>query len=411
VIEFSSPGIRESAETGRRLVFTVSELTARINELLERHFLLVWVEGEISQLKKHDSGHVFFSLRDGRALLRVVLFRDQAREIPFPLREGLRVLCFGRISVYPPRGEYRLIARRVEPLGAGVLQAAFEALKEELRRLGYFDPERKRPLPSFPERVGVVTSLSGAALHDFLRVALSRWPARILVHPVRVQGEGAAEEIAAAIHRLNEIPDLDLIVVTRGGGSLEDLWAFNERTVAEAVYRSRLPVVSAVGHEVDYTICDFVADHRAPTPTAAAALVFPERERLIEEIRRRYRKLTETILRRLAHTERELHHLRGRLRDPGRVLAERSRHLRELSRRLTRSLLHLVATRETELSSLARHLEAVSPLAVLGRGYGLVRRVADRRIVRRAEEVSPGERLEIILSRGRILARTEEVKP
>ncbi|WP_297058054.1 exodeoxyribonuclease VII large subunit [Thermosulfurimonas sp.] len=407
VFEFSTPRVRRP----ERLVFTVSELTGRIKDLLETHLLTVWVEGEIYQLKNHDSGHVFFSLKDDRALLRVILFRDRAREVPFPLREGMKVLCFGRISVYEPRGEYRLLAQRIEPRGAGALQAAFEALKEELRRKGYFDPSRKKPLPPFPQRVGVITSLSGAALHDFLRVALSRWPAHILIHPVRVQGEGAAEEIARAVEELNRMGDLDLILITRGGGSLEDLQAFNQRVVAEAVFRSRLPVVSAVGHEIDYTICDFVADQRAPTPTAAASLIFPEEKALLADLRLRLQKLREEMERRLVFWERELHHLRRRLKSPETLLAEKEARLHHLVEQITRNLKHLLHRREERFLSLARHLEAVSPLAVLSRGYSVVKKLPQGNIVRRAEETQPGDLLEILPARGRILARVEEVKP
>ncbi len=407
VFEFSTPRVRRP----ERLVFTVSELTGRIKDLLETHLLTVWVEGEIYQLKNHDSGHVFFSLKDDRALLRVILFRDRAREVPFPLREGMKVLCFGRISVYEPRGEYRLLAQRIEPRGAGALQAAFEALKEELRRKGYFDPSRKKPLPPFPQRVGVITSLSGAALHDFLRVALSRWPAHILIYPVRVQGEGAAEEIARAVEELNRMGDLDLILITRGGGSLEDLQAFNQRVVAEAVFRSRLPVVSAVGHEIDYTICDFVADQRAPTPTAAASLIFPEEKALLADLRLRLQKLREEMERRLVFWERELHHLRRRLKSPETLLAEKEARLHHLVEQINRNLKHLLHRREERFLSLARHLEAVSPLAVLSRGYSVVKKLPPGNIVRRAEETQPGDLLEILPARGRILARGEEVKP
>ncbi|HFC97329.1 MAG TPA: exodeoxyribonuclease VII large subunit [Thermosulfurimonas dismutans] len=405
VFKFSTPRPRGA----ERLVFTVSELTGRIKDLLETHLLTVWVEGEIYQLKNHDSGHVFFSLKDERALLRVILFRDRAREVSFPLREGMKVLCFGRISVYEPRGEYRLLAQRIEPRGAGALQAAFEALKEELRRQGYFDPSRKKPLPSFPQRVGVITSLSGAALHDFLRVALSRWPAYILIYPVRVQGEGAAEEIARAVEELNRMGNLDLILITRGGGSLEDLQAFNHRLVAEAVFRSRLPVVSAVGHEIDYTICDFVADHRAPTPTAAASLIFPEEKTLLADLRLRLQKLREEMERRLVFWERELHHLRRRLKSPETLLGEKEARLHHLVEQITQNLKNLLHRREERFLSLVRHLEAVSPLAVLSRGYSVVKKLPQGNIVRRAEETRPGDLLEILPARGRILARVEEV--
>jgi len=399
---------RAARRVPERTVFTVSELTQSIQELLEERFLLVWVEGEISQLKNHSSGHLFFSLKDQRALLRVIMFREEASRLGFPLREGLKVLCFGRISVYPPRGEYRLIAQRVEPRGLGALQAALEALKEELRRKGYFDPERKRPLPAFPRRVAVVTSLSGAALQDFLRVARSRWAAHILIYPVRVQGEGAVEEIVEALKTLNHLPDLDLIVLTRGGGSLEDLWTFNERAVAEAVYRSRVPVVSAIGHEVDYTICDFVADQRAPTPTAAAALVFPDRTALRERVEALKRRLQENIYRRLTAAEREIHHLRRRLRDPLTLLGERETRVARLRRELGQRILERLAREEVRLRALVRQLEALSPLAVLARGYSVVRKGTGGPVVRRSSEVKPGDLLEILLAEGRIAARVEK---
>ncbi|QJA06955.1 exodeoxyribonuclease VII large subunit [Thermosulfurimonas marina] len=399
---------RAAERPPERTVFTVRELTQKIRDLLEERFLLVWVEGEISQLKNHDSGHIFFSLKDEGALLKVVLFREEARRVGFPLKEGLRVLCFGRISVYAPRGEYRLIAQRIEPRGLGALQAAFEALKEELRRRGYFDPERKRPLPAFPRRVAVVTSLSGAALHDFLRVARSRWAAHLLIYPVRVQGEGAAQEIVEALEGLNLLPDLDLIVITRGGGSLEDLWTFNERAVAEAVYRSRVPVVSAVGHEVDYTICDFVADHRAPTPTAAAALVFPDRTALLEKLAGLRRRLEENLSRRLALAEREIHHLRRRLRDPLALLQEREALVRRLGREIHRKVAERLLREEGRFSALVRHLEALSPLAVLSRGYSVVRKGPQGPVVCKASEVKPGDLLEILLAEGKIAARVEK---
>ncbi len=403
------PPVASSEE--KRSVYTVSELTARIKELLEERFLLVWVEGEISQVKNHDSGHIFFTLKDAEAILKVILFRDRARELTFPLREGLQVLCFGRISVYPPRGEYRLIAQRLEPRGLGALQLAFEELKKKLAARGYFDPQRKKPLPLYPQKVALVTSLSGAALFDFLRVARERWSAEILIYPVRVQGEGAAEEIARALEDLNRLPDLDLIVVTRGGGSLEDLWAFNEEVVAEAVYRSRIPVVSAVGHEVDYTICDFVADHRAPTPSAAAQMVFPDKKQILHTLNLYREKLHRLLQAKLAVWERELHHLARRLRDPFKRLRETEKGLFLLHQRLEGAMLRLWERRETRFRSLVKHLEAVSPLAILARGYSVVRKLPEKRVLRRAREVSPGDELEILLAEGKVEVRVEKVHP
>lgn len=403
--------LTEELPKPERTVFTVRELTAQIRGLLENRFLLVWVEGEIFQLKNHTSGHLFFSLKDEEALLKAIMFREQARELGFPLREGLKVLCFGRISVYPPRGEYRLIVRRIEPRGLGALQVAFEALKQELAARGYFDAARKRSLPAYPERIGVVTSLSGAAIQDFLRVARERWPAEILIYPVRVQGEGAAEEIAQAIRYLNRLRDLDLIVITRGGGSLEDLWAFNERVVAEAVFHSGIPVVSAVGHEVDYTICDFVADLRAPTPTAAAQQIFPDRKQLMNDLEAYRRRLPELLSQKIQKLERELHHLSRRLKNPERLLQETQKRVRDLEVRLKKAISGQLFFKENRFQSLVRHLEAVSPLAVLSRGYSVTRKLPEKTVIRRAKEVKVGEPLEILLEEGRLEVRVERIHP
>lgn len=409
--EISTLRLAEGLERPERTIFTVKELTTQIKDLLENRFLLVWVEGEISQIKNHDSGHIFFSLKDEEALLKAIMFRDKARKLPFPLREGLKVLCFGRISVYPPRGEYRLIVQQIEPRGLGSLQLAFEALKRELAARGYFDEARKKSLPAYPERVAVVTSISGAALHDFLRVARERWQAEILIYPVRVQGEGAAEDIARAIDNLNRLKDLDLIVITRGGGSLEDLWAFNERIVAEAVFRSRIPVVSAVGHEVDYTICDFVADLRAPTPTAAAQQIFPDRKQLIEDLDSRKRRLFELISERLRKLERELHHLSKRLKSPEKLIQETGERVQDLEARLRKALAHQFFLKENRFRNLVRHLEAVSPLAVLSRGYSVTRKLPEKIVIRKAQEVRTGEFVEILLEEGRLEARVERIHP
>jgi len=403
--------LTEEPKSPERIVFTVKELTRQIKDLLENRFLLIWVEGEISQVKNHNSGHIFFSLKDEEALLKAIMFRDQAQELPFPLKDGLKVLCFGRISVYPPRGEYQLIVQRIEPRGLGALQAAFEALKQELAALGYFEETRKKSLPPYPEKIAVVTSISGAALQDFLRITRERWVVEILVYPVRVQGPGAAEEIARALEELNHREDLDLIVLTRGGGSLEDLWAFNERVVAEAIFRSRIPVVSAVGHEVDYTICDFVADFRAPTPTAAAQMIFPERTQLMEDLASRKRRLYALISEKVQKLEREIHHLSKRLKSPKKLVEESRKRVEALEDRLRKSLSRQVFLKENRFQSLVRHLEAVSPLAVLARGYSVTRKLPEKKVIRKAREVQIGEYVEILLEEGRLEARVEGVYP
>jgi len=265
----------------RRQALTVSELTRRLQGLLETEFVDVWVEGEVSNLKRAASGHMYFSLKDAGAQIRAVVWKTDARLLRFEPKDGMHVLARGSLRVYPPRGDYQVSVQVLEPLGKGSLAQAFEELKERLEKEGLFAPGRKRPLPLLPRRIAVVTSPTGAVIRDILRVLHRRHPTlEVLVYPVRVQGEGAAGEIARAISALNRLGGLDVVILARGGGTLEDLWAFNEESVARAIVASRIPTLSAVGHETDVTIADFVADVRAPTPSAAAELVVQPREEL-----------------------------------------------------------------------------------------------------------------------------------
>src|SRR5512136_2779310 len=267
-------------------ILTVSRLTALIRSTLEENFEHVWVEGEVSNLSTPSSGHLYFTLKDAGAQLRCVMFKGAVRNLRFRLKDGMGLILRGRITVYEQRGDYQLIAEYAEPLGIGALQLAFEQLKERLVREGLFDESRKKPLPVLPQRIGVVTSPTGAAIHDILTVVNRRFAnVQILIVPVRVQGDGAAAEIAAAIDDVNRYGAVDVMIVGRGGGSLEDLWAFNEEAVARAIARSRIPVISAVGHETDYTIADFAADLRAPTPSAAAELAVKDRDELVLHVK------------------------------------------------------------------------------------------------------------------------------
>ncbi len=391
-------------------VFTVKELTYVIKDLLESTFPFVWVEGEIANLRSPNSGHLYFTLRDEEASLRAVLFRGQRAYLKFRLEDGLHVLCFGRLSVYEPRGEYQLIVQLIEPRGLGALQLAFEQLKEKLAQKGFFDPSRKRPLPLLPRVVGLVTSLTGAALRDFLKVALSRYPkARIIIFPVRVQGEGAAQEIAEGIHLLGSYQGVELIVVTRGGGSLEDLWAFNEEIVAKAIYHSPVPVVSAVGHEIDYTICDFVADVRAPTPTAAAQIVFPSLLELHQGVEGFKRRLLEAAKNLIAARRQQVIEISNRLRDPRDELRQGKARLKHLQERIIKALGYQMRHKREKLVGLSRHLEAVSPLSVLSRGYSLVRRLPDQRLITEADELEIGDQVEILFRRGKARAKVEKI--
>ncbi len=269
----------------QRRVFSISEITKNIRSVLEENFSGVWVEGEISNFKFHTSGHMYFSLKDEFSQIQCVMFRSENAKLDFDPKEGLSVVCFGRVSVYPVRGQYQLYAERMEPKGLGALQLKFQQLKEKLKKEGLFDEARKREIPYLPNRIGIVTSIDGAALKDILNVLDRRFSTvSILINPVAVQGAGAAASIAEAIEDFNRLKNVDVLIVGRGGGSLEDLWAFNEEIVARAIFNSRIPVISAVGHEVDFTIADFVADLRAATPSAAAEIVMPMKEELILRI-------------------------------------------------------------------------------------------------------------------------------
>src|ERR1700757_3978020 len=295
-------------------IFTVSQLTRSIRSTLETKFGAVWVQGEISNYKLHPSGHQYFTLKDQRAQISCVIWRDTMAPLRKPLVDGAQVQVYGTVTVFEARGQYQLNVQILQPLGVGQLQAKFEALKRKLQEEGLFAPERKRPLPKFPRRIGIITSPTGAAIRDMLNVLRRRAPwLQILINPVRVQGAGAAQEIAVAIRELalpnDAFAPLDLIVVTRGGGSIEDLWEFNEEIVARAIFHSRVPIVSAVGHEIDFTICDFVADLRAPTPSAAAELVVHSKHELSEKLLGIHKRMTQAVNYRLLRANNQLSRL------------------------------------------------------------------------------------------------------
>jgi exodeoxyribonuclease VII large subunit len=436
----------------RRRALSVSELTDRIQGVLETELFDVWVEGEISNLKLAASGHWYFSLKDEAAQIRAVVWKTDARLVRFKPRDGMKVLARGSVRVYPPRGEYQLSAQLLEPLGKGSLQQAFEDLKAKLELEGLFDPARKRALPMLPRRIGVVSSPTGAVLRDILRVLRTRYAnIELLLYPARVQGDGAAQEIVKGISVLNRLGGLDVIVLARGGGSLEDLWAFNEEIVARAIAASRVPTISAVGHETDFTIADFVADLRAPTPSAAAERVVQAKEELQARVRaldeRRDAALRLRLARVRARVEAAAAHRvfaaeRGRIRNLAqrtdellrrsetglrRALERGSAHARRLRERLEAFRLdrQLAARRErlsglrerlpalfraeserrrARLGRLAASLEGLSPLSVLGRGYALVWDEARGRLARDAAELAAGDLLRVRLHQGTLRA-------
>ncbi len=382
----------------REPVYTVAQLVAGLKRLLAERVGRIWVVGELSGVHVARSGHIYFSLKDDSSQLRCALFRSAARGLAFEPEDGLEVLVQGDVSLYEARGELQLVARRLEPRGQGALQLAFEQLRQRLEAEGLFDAARKRPLPPLPERIGVVTSPTGAAIHDILEVTGRRFPGtKIVIAPTRVQGDGSEDEIAAALDSLAVLADVDLILLARGGGSLEDLRAFNSETVARAIVRAPAPVLCGVGHEVDVTIADLCADLRAPTPSAAAELATPDGEAYRSELLANWRRLRRAMRVRLDHGAQRL----ARERDALRVLAPTTRVAAQRVRlhaaeRALRRAARLTADRSrARLAELAGRLDSLSPLAVLSRGYALVRRSDDGAIVRGVDDAGVGDALSV----------------
>jgi exodeoxyribonuclease VII large subunit len=391
-------------------VKTVGELTRQVKTLLEEGFQSVWVSGQISNYRPASSGHVYLTLKDSEAQLPAVLWRSTAQRVKFQPQDGLEVIAAGRLEVYPPHGKYQLVIEELQPKGIGALELAFRQLCEKLSKLGYFEAERKKPLPRFPRRIALVTSPTGAAIRDMLENIGRRWPGiEILVCPVRVQGDGAAQEIAAAIRLLNRLTLVDVMIVGRGGGSMEDLWAFNEEIVAHAIFESKITIISAVGHEIDVTIADLVADCRASTPTHAASLVVQDCKEILAGLRAIETQLRNRVSNRLTLARQRLDDLAGRrvLRLPLERIRTHEQRLDEWSERLGRVARQRLDRSRERLQALAARLETLSPLNVLGRGYSLTRRESDQSLIRSSDQVRPGERLVTLVERGRIISRVE----
>ena len=392
-------------------ILSVSQLTALIKGELENTFHSLWVSGEISEVTRPQSGHIYFTLKDAGAQIRGVLWRTMAQRLKFELRDGLQVICRGDLDVYPPRGSYQLVAQHVEPQGLGAWQLAFKQLQAKLTAEGLFDPRHKRPLPSFPRRIAFVTSPTGAAIRDFLEVAARRFRGvEILVIPARVQGEGAAAEITRGIalaHRLRPAPDV--LVVGRGGGSLEDLWCFNEEQVVRAIFAATIPVVSAVGHEIDVTLSDLVADVRALTPSEAAERIVPSADELRQRLTILRRRMGQRLREALQAAQATLAALGRRpvLRRPLDRIYNFSRQLDDLNAASTRATRRQLQSLSQRLQGLASRLESLSPLAVLKRGYSVTQRAADGAILRGAGDVRAGEMIVTRLADGQIVSRVE----
>jgi len=387
-----------------RRVFTVSELNAQVHELLEASFPELWVEGEISNCKAYPSGHTYLTLKDEKAQVRAVLFKGASFGVKFRFVDGLKILARARVTSYEPRGELQLVINAAEPREKGALQLALEQLKAKLQAEGLFDAERKKPLPPYPKAVGVVTSGQGAAVRDVIHVLSRRWPGlEIRVWPVKVQGPGAADEIAAAVRGFNALaPDTDVLLVGRGGGSIEDLWAFNEEPVARAIAASAIPVVSCVGHETDWTIADFVADVRAPTPSAAAELAVPEKAAVRDRVTELEDGMLQTLRDRLEALARRLAYAAGHplLSDPRRLWEQRAQRVDELSARLPEAARRAVELLALRLAATAGRLDAISPLKVLGRGYAIA--TLRGRALTRASQAKTGDEISVRLHEGEI---------
>jgi len=448
-----------------RQVYTVSELTAKIKGQLEKDFPEVWVQGQISNFRKPASGHMYFSLKDEKAQLHAVMYKFQNLYLAFRPEDGMEVLCRGRISVYEARGEYQIILDQMEPRGIGALQKAFEQLKARLEKEGLFDPARKRPIPQYPRRVGIITSPQGAALPDMLRVIRRKAPGlQVLIIPSRVQGEGAAAELAHALALANlpeaatppDRPAMELVVLARGGGSLEDLWAFNEEALARAIAASRLPVISAVGHEVDWTIADFVADYRAATPTAAAERIAAAEADLVERLLEIEGRLGQALISRLESWRERVRLLLRALSDPRPMLADKMQRVDDLSFRLAAAGRNRLDKVQGQVQALKRELwareprfklkqdrlrfqalfasmaaagprsleaagarlelagqklEAFSPLRTLARGYSIARRSDSGELLRQSGQVEAGDRIDVLLHQGSLACEVRGKKP
>lgn len=444
-------------ETESPAILSVSDLTQRIKARLESDFPEVWVEGEISNFRAHTSGHLYLTLKDADSQLKAVMFRSANRQLRFAPKDGLQVVCRGRVSVYDVRGEYQLVVELMEPKGLGALQLAFEQLKARLEAEGLFDPARKRPLPALPRCIGVVTSPTGAAIKDILNVLSRRFAnVRVLINPVSVQGEGSAEQIARAIDEFNEMEEQpEVLIVGRGGGSLEDLWAFNEEVVARAIYRSRIPIISAVGHEIDFTIADFVADLRAATPSAAAEIVIKSKTELVERIRVQTSVLIQCIHRRLEGARGDLKGQTAAMRDPRTVIetfqlrvddfmermtqgivttirhhrlrlgqnqeglrhrnpiervARLSERLKAASERFVSGFRHDLVRRRGRFETAVGRLNSLSPLAILSRGYSIARLLPGLRVIRDARAIPVGSAVSVRLSRGSLTCEVKGVE-
>ncbi len=393
-------------------IYTVTELTKEVKRLLEEKFPAVWVEGEVTNLRIPSSGHIYFDLKDKEALVHIALFKPLATYLPFKLQDGLQILLYGGLSVYERRGEYQIIAERVEPKGLGALQLAFEQLKKRLEAEGLFAEEHKRPIPFLIQHLAIVTSPTGAAIRDILKVINRRNPKmEILINPVLVQGKEAAFQIAGAIEELNKMGGFETIILTRGGGSLEDLWPFNEEIVARSIYRSEIPIISAVGHEIDYTIADFVADLRAPTPSAAAELCSIQREEILERVENLFHQLLYNIKNRVNSSKEHLKNLSASygLQRPREFIRQFTQRIDDVFERIKNATSRRISLIKERLKNLSSQLNNLSPLGILERGYSVTFSHPEKRIIKDIKGIKKGNLVKTKLWKGSFLSEVKEV--
>ena len=399
--------------TPTKTVHSVSEITDFLKNLIEQHPHLqkVWVQGQVSNCRRAGSGHTYFTLKDANSQISCVLFKSSAARLRFLPRDGEDVLVQGRIGIYAPQGSYQITVSAVEPLGIGALQRAFEELKQQLAEQGLFDAEYKKPLPKFPQKIGVITSATGAAFQDICEQLRKRYPlAEVLLHPTLVQGDGAPEGIAHAIEMMNQREDIDVLIVGRGGGSIEDLWAFNEERVARAIFASTIPIVSAVGHETDFTIADMVADHRAPTPSAAVEHIVPDQDELFAQLDGLDTWLRGTTKNQLQGHKTRIQELDTRLAPTRRkdTIYQLYQTVDTLDVACRSAIGRNFSDNENKLHTLAQRLDALSPLATLKRGYSISRKT-DGKVLTSTEQVSVGDKISVQLARGHLACRIEEL--
>jgi exodeoxyribonuclease VII large subunit len=401
--------MQRSLQIASRLpVESVTDLVRRLKGCVESSFTEVWVAGELSNFRVPASGHFYFCLKDRNSQISAVMFRSASRALPFKPEDGLEVVVRGRVSIYEVRGDLQLYVDAMEPCGIGSAQLALQQLKERLAEEGLFDLSRKRPLPFWPRAVGVVTAATGAAIHDIVTILRQRLPSvRIIVRAVRVQGKEAGAEIASALADINVLSEVDVVIVGRGGGSLEDLWAFNDERVVRAIAASRAPTVSAVGHEIDVTLADLVADQRAATPTAAAALVVPDHRELLRQVARAGTDLRAALSAMIDQKRERVEGLSRRLRDPRDLMRSQRLRIDDLGERARRAVDTWMRMARQQCVAKGERLHALSPLAVLQRGYAIVRRIEDDTVIRGADQTSPDEQLRVTLGRGSLRVKVE----